>query len=506
MMQHKIIIYADLLSIYKLYSFFKHLSVTFTSYQKFPFCFQLGNHSFTNFCNLELKDLKVTGICFKTDQDTFIRRLKTAGVIQKNLVIFNANKFIGKAKMDSDSFILSIWHRVWFAKFSRRYLLSKIIFSNPTLSKNLDKLKPNRGKKKILYICNNQSNGGSEQIPLSFFNALESSGKSKLCIALGTDLCDSRDAFKKIFDWEENLGYHFSDTVKVYALRFYIQIINPETILFFGSGISWIYDELIIYKKKLNIKNLVNLIHNYEVDSFGLSKSNFIYVDKFIVISEHSARFLCKELKISNKTIVVVKNAIKPNLFKRRTSYHDAFRNNFVISWIGNISEIKNPLLMCRLINGIKYNFKNLKVFMIGRIIDPTLYNEVNNFIDRNGLIEYINLTGSISQKKLKGILDQSRVSVMTSKNEGVPLAIIESMSMGVPVISTKVGALEEIITHGKNGFLLDENPNILKNFLKTINIFKDYHYASLLSSNAIQTITKNHNFEKMVSMYEKCL
>jgi len=421
-------------------------------------------------------------------------------------VIFNANKFIGKAKMDADSFILSIWHGVLFAKFFHRSLLSKIIYSNPSLSKNLEKLKTNRGKKKILYICNNQSNGGSEQIPLSFFNALESSGKSKLCIALGTGLCDSRDAFKKIFDWEENLGYHFSDTVKIYVLIFYIQIINPKTILFFGSGISWIYNELKVYKNKIRIKNIVNLIHNYELDSLGLSKSNSIYIDKFIVISEHSASFLRQELRISDNKIFIIKNAIKSNIFKRSTSYHNAFRNNFVISWIGNISEIKNPILMCKLINEIKYKFKNLKVFMIGRIIDPILYYEVNNFIERNGLTEYISLTGSISQQNLKGILDQSRVSVMTSKNEGVPLSVIESMSMGVPVISTKVGALEEIISHGSNGFLIDENPNTLKNFFQSLSIFKDYHNASLLSSNAIRTITTNHNFKKMVGMYEKCL
>ena len=161
---------------------------------------------------------------------------------------------------------------------------------------------------------------------------------------------------------------------------------------------------------------------------------------------------------------------------------------------------------MCKLIHGIKHKFKNLKVFMIGRIIDPLLYKQVLDFIDRNGLIEYINLTGSVSQEKLKKLLDQSRVSVMTSKSEGVPLAIIESMSMGVPVISTKVGAVDEIITHGRNGFLIDDDTDITTEFLKSLSIFKDYHSASVLSSNAIQTIKKNHDFENMVIRYEQCL
>ncbi len=45
---------------------------------------------------------------------------------------------------------------------------------------------------------------------------------------------------------------------------------------------------------------------------------------------------------------------------------------------------------------------------------------------------------------------------LVTSREEGGPKAIVESMAKGVPLISTKVGMAPDIIRHGENGFLLD--------------------------------------------------
>lgn len=45
----------------------------------------------------------------------------------------------------------------------------------------------------------------------------------------------------------------------------------------------------------------------------------------------------------------------------------------------------------------------------------------------------------------------------LSSKFEGMPITVIEALSVGLPVLSTKVGGLPEMITHGENGILVDE-------------------------------------------------
>jgi len=43
-----------------------------------------------------------------------------------------------------------------------------------------------------------------------------------------------------------------------------------------------------------------------------------------------------------------------------------------------------------------------------------------------------------------------------TRHKEGVPYAILEAFKFGLPVISSKVGAIPEMIIHGRNGFMVN--------------------------------------------------
>lgn len=61
-------------------------------------------------------------------------------------------------------------------------------------------------------------------------------------------------------------------------------------------------------------------------------------------------------------------------------------------------------------------------------------------------------------------------IYLITSREEGGPLALLESLSSGLPVVSTKVGMAPDVIIHGKNGFLADvEDVDALANKVATL-------------------------------------
>ncbi len=92
---------------------------------------------------------------------------------------------------------------------------------------------------------------------------------------------------------------------------------------------------------------------------------------------------------------------------------------------------------------------------------------------------------------------------IVSSRAEGGPKAITESMACGVPIISTKVGMAAEIIKHGENGFIVDiEKSNLLADF--SCKIIENNELRKKIINQALSDV-KNYTWEKTVkNLYEK--
>ena len=56
------------------------------------------------------------------------------------------------------------------------------------------------------------------------------------------------------------------------------------------------------------------------------------------------------------------------------------------------------------------------------------------------------------TQEAVSGAIQTARIFVMNSKSEGGPRVALEAMACGMPVITTRVGVMPEVITDGENG------------------------------------------------------
>ncbi|HTH16407.1 MAG TPA: glycosyltransferase family 4 protein, partial [Magnetospirillum sp.] len=71
------------------------------------------------------------------------------------------------------------------------------------------------------------------------------------------------------------------------------------------------------------------------------------------------------------------------------------------------------------------------------------------------GIAERLTFTGWVAEDKAHELLAWADLLVLPSRNEGLPMAILEAMAWGLPVVSTPVGAIPDAVEHGSNGFLL---------------------------------------------------
>jgi len=86
---------------------------------------------------------------------------------------------------------------------------------------------------------------------------------------------------------------------------------------------------------------------------------------------------------------------------------------------------------------------------------DGPLRKQTEDLIDSIQLRDNIMLLGS--RNDVADILPAFDVFLITSRTEGLPRALLESLAAGVPIVSTNVGGIHELLSDGRNGFLSDE-------------------------------------------------
>ncbi len=93
-----------------------------------------------------------------------------------------------------------------------------------------------------------------------------------------------------------------------------------------------------------------------------------------------------------------------------------------------------------------------LHVTLIG---DGEDRNVLEALVDENEIRQEVTFTGSQSHESVLAALRQSDVFVLPSFAEGVPVALMEAMAMGVPCVSTFIAGIPELIRHEKDGLLV---------------------------------------------------
>ena len=128
-----------------------------------------------------------------------------------------------------------------------------------------------------------------------------------------------------------------------------------------------------------------------------------------------------------------------------------------------SFDENKNQKLLIEAFR-IMPNYKNYKLVCLG---DGPLLNEVKNLSEKYGLSKNVFFLGAVSN--VGDYLSQSKVFVLSSKNEGIPVSILEAMNYGLPIIAPNIGGIPDFIS-SKNGILFDvDDKDALSNAMYSI-------------------------------------
>jgi len=252
---------------------------------------------------------------------------------------------------------------------------------------------------------------------------------------------------------------------------------------------------------------------------FGRIKTKFfIWVEK--ILARFSTRIITISRQQKNELInlgVVKESKIEiinlgfqfENVIPSKTDkgkfreMHSIPKDAKLIGIIGRLVPIKNHQLFLEIAEKIIKKHTNVYFSIIG---DGELRGNIEKEILTQKLSDRVFITGFI--KNLKPVYADLDLVLLTSNNEGTPVALIEAMACGKLVMSTRVGGVEDFIDNGMNGFYFPKGKSDL--FVDEINIWmsneEKYEMIKMNAKlKAIEKFSSARLIGDIEELYQKC-
>ena len=116
---------------------------------------------------------------------------------------------------------------------------------------------------------------------------------------------------------------------------------------------------------------------------------------------------------------------------------------------VGRLSKQKNQRLLIEAVSKVAEVHRDVALNILG---DGPLRDDLEAYIKENSLEDIVHIMGNVSN--VEDYLAEADIFALSSAYEGLPLVILEAMAAGLPIVSTDVGGIRDIVTD--NGILIE--------------------------------------------------
>jgi len=165
-------------------------------------------------------------------------------------------------------------------------------------------------------------------------------------------------------------------------------------------------------------------------------------LNNLILTVSKAMRYDCLRFRIPQEKVLTIYDGIDFEKFDPRGKFFFSNDNKLQILNIGRFSYEKCHKLIIETCKELKENNVDFHLTLIG--IGP-LKNQITSLIKKLKLMDFISVKGWINHEILPDYLVKADLFILPSLTEGLPISVLEAMSMELPVILTKVGGMPEL-------------------------------------------------------------
>ena len=250
-----------------------------------------------------------------------------------------------------------------------------------------------------------------------------------------------------------------SDLKVLFAIRKQIRSFNPHIIHTHTAKAGFLgrIAAVLSFRRQLRVHTYHgHLLHGY----FGGFKTRLVilierflarFTDSLVAVGSQVREDLL-DTKIGNfEQYRVIGPGLEIGELPERVSSINSFnlpKDKFIVTWIGRAVPVKAPHRILEIATECELRGLRVQFVIVGE--GPLLS-------DLKGLAKEKKLPVTFlgCQSDIEKILSFSDLVLLTSENEGTPVALIQAQMAGIPVLATDVGSASEVMINGQSGFCL---------------------------------------------------
>ncbi len=173
----------------------------------------------------------------------------------------------------------------------------------------------------------------------------------------------------------------------------------------------------------------------------------FRLADVVVGVSGEMKAILMQDYGLKPEKVIIIPNGYDEEFVKIAPRGREAD-----VAFLGSLRSAKDPMTLMRALEMLAEEGTPVKAAIIG---DGPLRPELERFCEEHGLSGLVAFHGHLPHHEALFVLASAKIFVLPSVREGLPLALVEAMALGKPVVATPVGAIPELVRDGWNGLLV---------------------------------------------------
>lgn len=212
-----------------------------------------------------------------------------------------------------------------------------------------------------------------------------------------------------------------------------------------------------------------------------------------IVVRGSRAKAFLAARGLESKVAVITGSVTPPQHGHARARDYD-------LVFVGRMTAIKQPLLFVDIVATVKQSIHSIRAAVVG---DGPLLESAERRTARLHIERSLDFLGK--KEDVMEVLVRSKIFVLTSRSEGLPISMLEAMAAGTVPIVPDVGEVRDIITDGVNGYIVEAN-NIPQYIKRIFGLLRDNDLWRGQSEAAMEAAARHSGDKRVADQWVRTL